>query len=57
MLLPLATLPLAYGLSRAVAREHGRALNARLAGTAKLSFLYGLLFAAGIVLASLPAAR
>jgi hypothetical protein len=35
---------------RAVAREKGRDLNARLAGTAKLLLLFGVLFALGIVL-------
>jgi hypothetical protein len=35
---------------RAVATERGRELNARLAGTAKLLLLFGLLFALGIVL-------
>src|SRR5690606_33368580 len=48
LLLPLLTLPLAIGLMRGVAREQGRALNARLAGTARLAFLHALLFAAGI---------
>jgi len=50
VLLPLLTLPLARKLMRAVATEQGRALNARLAGTAKLLLLFGLLFALGIVL-------
>lgn len=50
VLLPLLTLPLARKLMRAVATERGRALNARLAGTAKLLLLFGLLFALGIVL-------
>jgi 1,4-dihydroxy-2-naphthoate polyprenyltransferase len=49
-LAPLVTLPLAIRLVRAVARERGRALNPLLAGTAKLLFLYGLLFALGLVL-------
>jgi len=49
-LLPLLTLPLARRLMRAVATETGRALNARLAGTAQLLFLFGVLFAAGIAL-------
>jgi 1,4-dihydroxy-2-naphthoate polyprenyltransferase len=50
VLLPLLTLPLGRRLMRAVASEHGRDLNARLAGTAKLLLLFGLLFALGIVL-------
>lgn len=50
VLLPLLTLPLARRLMRAVASEKGRELNARLAGTAKLLLLFGLLFALGIVL-------
>jgi 1,4-dihydroxy-2-naphthoate octaprenyltransferase len=50
VLLPLLTLPLARRLMRAVMSESGRALNARLAGTAKLLLLFGLLFALGIAL-------
>lgn len=50
VLLPLLTLPLGRKLMRAVATEQGRELNARLAGTAKLLLLFGLLFALGIVL-------
>ena len=50
VLLPLLTLPLGRRLMRAVANERGRDLNARLAGTAKLLMLFGLLFALGIVL-------
>jgi 1,4-dihydroxy-2-naphthoate polyprenyltransferase len=50
VLLPLLTLPLGRKLMRAVASERGRELNARLAGTAKLLLLFGLLFALGIVL-------
>lgn len=48
VLLPLATLPLAIGLVRAVARERGRALNPLLGRTARLLFLNGTLLAAGI---------
>ena len=55
VLLPLLTLPLGRKLMRAVATEQGRELNARLAGTAKLLLLFGLLFAAGIVLDRLHA--
>jgi 1,4-dihydroxy-2-naphthoate polyprenyltransferase len=55
VLLPLLTLPLGRKLMGAVAREKGRDLNARLAGTAKLLLLFGLLFALGIVLDHLRA--
>jgi len=57
VLLPLLTLPLGRRLMRAVATEKGRDLNARLAGTAKLLLLFGLLFALGIVLDHLRAAH
>ncbi len=50
VLLPLLTLPLGRRLLRAVATERGRALNARLAGTAKLLLLFGLLLTLGLVL-------
>jgi 1,4-dihydroxy-2-naphthoate polyprenyltransferase len=50
VLLPLLTLPLARRLMRGVSTEKGRDLNARLAGTAKLLLLFGVLFALGIVL-------
>jgi 1,4-dihydroxy-2-naphthoate octaprenyltransferase len=50
VLLPLGTLPLARRLMRAVATEQGRALNARLAGTAQLLLLFGLLLTLGIAL-------
>jgi 1,4-dihydroxy-2-naphthoate polyprenyltransferase len=49
-LLPLATLPLAAQLVRAVATREGRPLNACLAGTAKLLLAYGALFSVGLVL-------
>ncbi len=48
--LPLVTLPWAYGLARSVAVDRGIVLNATLAGTAKLLSVFGVLFAAGIVL-------
>lgn len=48
--LPLLTLPLAVRLARRVGSESGRALNALLAGTARLQLLYGVLFAGSIVL-------
>lgn len=49
-LLPLLTLPIALVLLRAVLVREGASLNPILAGTAKLLLLYGLLFAAGLVL-------
>jgi len=49
-LLPLLSLPLARLLARRVAREAGRELNAVLAATAQLLFVFGALFAAGIAL-------
>jgi 1,4-dihydroxy-2-naphthoate octaprenyltransferase len=52
VLLPLATLPIAARLARTLAVTEGRPLNACLAGTAKLLLLFGLLFAAGLVLPS-----
>lgn len=50
VLLPLVTLPLGRKLMRAVATERGRDLNARLAGTAKLLLVFGLLLTLGIAL-------
>jgi 1,4-dihydroxy-2-naphthoate octaprenyltransferase len=50
VLLPLATAPVGVRLWRRLATEEGRALNACLAGTAKLLLLYGALFAGGLVL-------
>lgn len=49
-LLPLASAPLAAPLLRRVRLERGRALNPALGGTARLLFVYGALFALGIVL-------
>jgi 1,4-dihydroxy-2-naphthoate polyprenyltransferase len=57
VLLPLITLPLARKLMRGVATEQGRALNARLAGTAQLLLLFGILFTLGIVLDQLWLSR
>ena len=50
--LPLLTLPVAVRLARAVAVEEGRVLNLRLAGTAKLLMVHGVLFAAGLALSA-----
>lgn len=49
-LLPLLVLPVAIPLTRRAIRLRGRALNAVLAGTARLVFLHGALLAAGIAL-------
>jgi 1,4-dihydroxy-2-naphthoate polyprenyltransferase len=57
VLLPLTTLPLARRLLRAVATERGRDLNLRLAGTAKLLLLFGVLFALGVLLDRATAER
>lgn len=48
-LLPLATAPLAVALFRRVRDRRGRALNPALGGTARLLFLFGALFALGIL--------
>lgn len=50
VILPLLTLPLAVRQARAVSTVTGRALNPLLGGTARLQLLFGLLFAAGIIL-------
>jgi 1,4-dihydroxy-2-naphthoate octaprenyltransferase len=52
-LLTWLAIPAAVPLVQSVWNEHGRALNAALAGTARLEFLYALLFAVGLVLARL----
>jgi 1,4-dihydroxy-2-naphthoate polyprenyltransferase len=49
-LLPLLTLPLALPLVRTVLDEQGRPLNRALAGTGRLHLLFGILFAAGLLL-------
>lgn len=51
VLLSWGSLPLARPLLRLVQNERGRALNAALAGTARLEFVYALLFASGLILA------
>ena len=51
ILLPLLSFPLSFRLMRRVRRSTGRELNAALAATAQLLFLYAALFAAGIALA------
>lgn len=49
--LTYASIPIATRLYRLLRRERGRALNAALAGTAQLEFVFALLFSLGIVLA------
>ena len=51
LLLPLASLPVAVHLFLRVRASEGRALNALLAGTAKLLLGFGVLFAAALALA------
>jgi 1,4-dihydroxy-2-naphthoate polyprenyltransferase len=53
VLLPFLTFPVAVRLVGAVARERGRALNSLLGRTARLLFIQGVLFAAGIALGDL----
>lgn len=53
-LLPLASVPVAAVLYRRVRAETGRALNPALGGTARLLFLFGVLWAAGIVMGATP---
>lgn len=53
VLLPLVSLPVALHWLRYVRRSTGRALNPALGGTARLLFLFGALFAAGIALGSI----
>ena len=50
VLLPLLSAPVAVRWFRHVRRETGRALNPARGGTARLLFLFALLFAAGIAL-------
>ena len=52
VLLPLVTMPLALSLLAQVRAREGAALNATLASTAKLLLVFGVLFAAGIALAT-----
>ena len=48
ILFPWLTLPMAWSLARKVARHEGRDLNLDLVGTARLTLLFGVLFAAAI---------
>lgn len=52
VLLPLLTLPLALSETRHLLRRQGAALNASLAGTARLLLFFGMLLAAGLVAGS-----
>lgn len=52
LLLPLVSLPVAWRLFGAIARAHGRALNAVLLGSARLLALHGFAFAFGIAIAA-----
>jgi len=49
ILLPLLTLPNGWKLTKRVADTEGSLLNELLAGTARLSLVYSLLFAAGLI--------
>ena len=49
ILLPFFTLPMAWVLAKKITLEKGRLLNELLAGTARLSLVYSLLFAVGLV--------
>jgi 1,4-dihydroxy-2-naphthoate octaprenyltransferase len=49
ILLPLVSSPLAVSLVRDMATLEGRALNKTLAGTARLSLIFSLLLAAGLI--------
>jgi 1,4-dihydroxy-2-naphthoate octaprenyltransferase len=49
VLLPLSTLPLAYGLFTSVKEERGTRLNRTLAGTARLLLAFGTLLGVGLV--------
>jgi 1,4-dihydroxy-2-naphthoate octaprenyltransferase len=50
LLLPLATLPWAISLARAIAAKSGAELNPTLVSTARLLAVFGVLFAVGIAL-------
>ena len=51
-LLPWLTLPLAVRLARRIQHDQGRALNASLAGTARLLLLFGALLGTSIIFGS-----
>ena len=48
-LLPLVSLPMAVSLSRTVCQKEGRVLNQSLAGTARLTLVFSLLFSVGLI--------
>jgi 1,4-dihydroxy-2-naphthoate octaprenyltransferase len=52
ILLPLLTLPQALALIRRIKSEKGALLNELLAGTAKLSLFYSLLFSVGLAIST-----
>jgi 1,4-dihydroxy-2-naphthoate octaprenyltransferase len=49
ILLPMFSLPMAWVLAKKIGQEEGTLLNELLAGTARLSLVYSLLFAVGLV--------
>lgn len=51
VLLPLLTVAMGFRLARKIETEEGRGLNEMLAATAKLSFVYSLLFSVALVFA------
>jgi len=50
ILLPLLTMPLSYPLLVMISEKEGTILNNALAGTAKLTLIYSVLFSVGIIL-------
>jgi len=53
LLLPFASLPLAWRQVRDIRTQRGRALNQTLAGTARLSLIFSILLSLGFILTSL----
>lgn len=53
VLLVVLSIPLAFPLWTIVSKQEGRILNKALGGTAQLELVYGLLFAAGLVISGL----
>ncbi len=52
ILLPLVSMPLALPLLATISEKKGRVLNETLAGTARLSLIYSILFSLGIIFGS-----
>jgi 1,4-dihydroxy-2-naphthoate octaprenyltransferase len=50
IMLTWLSLPLAYGLLRFIWRQQGRPLNRALAGTGRLTLIYAVLYALGLIL-------